>query len=632
MQQGSSTSSPASSTVPDREDASAATAEASSSSTAASAPARTADEQASEGAIRTGRGTRRRAPAREYGGLEGILEGLSERARPLRGFIAGIGFIEVLAMALAVRGLFVLTSGFPLNDGGLFYVFTQDIQAAGYRLPEYSTYNDGSIPFAYPPLAFYLAALVEDLTPLSLLQVIWLLPLVGSAGVVAAFYFLARSLIHHKWTVVLATAAFALAPRSYLWLIMGGGLTRALALTLTLLALHQAYRATREDRWAPAVRASVLLALVVLTTLETAAWAAFSLPLFMLFPFVSRQVFARRALMLGAVGLGALVMTAPWWGTVIAYHGLDPFLAAREYGGSAIGQMDVGLMWDNLTNPVHTGEPFFPLIAALGLLGAVYSMVRGQWLIPAWWALTVVMGTRAFPTLATVPIAMLAAVGVISVIGPALLHAGSTVRGGVTRTRQVAVGAVGVGALLFAIGAALEDEYGDQRYLRSLTPTEVEAMEWIAEETPSDARFLVLSRNGWFADRDGEWFPALADRENVSTVQGYEWVEDEFARRIQLQVMSQMCLPSEGNCLGQLSQLEDFEYVYVPETCCDQMRALVEDDRRYVPIFENGATVFQRVSASDLPDRPGWPPDDDDNGAGPDDERGTAAAVAGPSP
>lgn len=534
--------------------------------------------------------------------VDAALETLFERLRVVRRIAEGVGIAELLAMAFAVRALYVLTAGFPLNDGGLFYVFAEDIQAAGYALPSFSSYNDGTIPFAYPPLAFYLAAALDDLTPLSLLDVIWLLPMVESVASVGAFYLLARMLLKDRWTVVMATLAFALVPRSFIWLIMGGGLTRALALTFAILAIHQARQACQEDRWQPAVRASVLLALTVLTTLETASWLAFTLPLFTVIPFQWQRV-----VKLGAIGLGALALTAPWWALIIARHGLDPFLAAREYGGSAIGQGDVVSMWTNLLNPLHTGEPFFPLIAALGLLGAVYALIRGDWLLPVWWAVTVVMGTRAFPTLAAIPTAMLAAVAVRYVVGPALVRAGTEVRDGVARiprVRQLAIGAVGVFVLLFLVGASLEDTRGDQVYLRSLTTADVEAMEWISEETPEDARFLVLSRNGWFADRDGEWFPALAERENVATVQGYEWVAGEFERRGTLQMMAQMCLPGEGNCLGQIALEEPFDYVYVPETCCGVLRELIEQEWRYAVIFDNGAAVLEVVTGPVRPEGP----------------------------
>jgi hypothetical protein len=292
---------------------------------------------------------------------------------------------------------------------------------------------------------------------------------------------------------------------------------------------------------------------------------------------------------------------------IIARHGLDPIFAAKEYGGSAIGEGDIASMWSNVLNPLHTGEPFFPLIAALGLLGAVYAVVRGDWLLPAWWMITVMMGTRAFPTLAVIPTSMLAAVSIRYVVGPALVRAGTQVQDGVarlTRPRKLAIAGLGGLALLFLVGASLEDSVGDQRYLRPLTTAEVEAMEWISRETPEDARFLVLSRNGWFADRDGEWFPALAERENVATVQGYEWVAGEFERRGTLQTMAQMCLPGEGNCLGQIALEEPFDYVYVPETCCGALRELIEQEWRYEVIFDNGAAVLEVVTG---PVRPRGP-------------------------
>jgi len=251
--------------------------------------------------------------------------------------------------------------------------------------------------------------------------------------------------------------------------------------------------------------------------------------------------------------------------------------------------------------------------------------MRGSWLLPAWWVLTVVMATRAFPTLAAIPTAMMAAVAVRQVIAPALLHAGGTIA--VPRTRAAALGLVGCATLVFLVIASLTDTAGDQQYLRALTPAEVEAMEWIAAETPEDSRFVVLSRNGWYADRDGEWFPALAERENVATVQGYEWVSGEFERRMELQSMAQACMPGPGNCFGELSLLESFDYIYIPETCCQNLRALLETEWRYAVVFDNGAAVMQVVTGPVRPDGPDGYPELPDNGVSTD-----GGATSGGSP
>jgi hypothetical protein len=61
-------------------------------------------------------------------------------------------------------------------------------------------------------------------------------------------------------------------------------------------------------------------------------------------------------------------------------------------------------------------------------------------------------------------------------------------------------------------------------------------MDWIARNVDENARFLVVSSSlGWAWDRDAEWFPTLAARRSVNTLQGLEWMtgisfKDEMIR------------------------------------------------------------------------------------------------------
>jgi len=512
-----------------------------------------------------------------------------------------LALVAIFGLGLWVRAVHVLPAGFPLNDGGLFYAMAEDIQRAGYTLPEFSSYNDGTIPFVYSPLAFYFAALLDDLTPLSLLDGIWLLPLVESVFVVAAFHLFARSLLSDRWAAIVATAAFAVVPRSFIWLIMGGGLTRALGLAFALLALREARRIhAAEDWWRPALLGACYLALTVLAHLEAAAFLVASLPLFALLPPRRRGV-----LILGAIGLGGLLLTAPWWSLVLARHGIEPFLAARDFGGSLLAQGTLDTMWLQLRDPIFTGEPFFPLIGALGLLGAVYSIARGRVLLPAWWVLILLLNMRAFPTFAAVPTALLVGVAVRWVIAPSLTRAVPSTDSAPPRwggrwqrpAQYAGIAAIVVGALWFAILGALEDRRGDQRYLEALSSTEVAAMRWVEQRTPEDARFVVISRNRWFADRDGEWFPVLAERESVNTVQGYEWVDGEFVRRSILQFRARNCRSENADCLEPINQRAPFDYVYVPPICCSALRASLLYDPRYEVVYNRGATIARRSEA-----------------------------------
>ena len=179
----------------------------------------------------------------------------------------------VLVLGFAVRAIFVLGAGFPINDGGMFYAMARDLQANSYALPAFTSYNGGQIPFAYPPAGFYIAAFLDDSTPISLLASFQYLPLMFSTLTIAAFWLLAKDLLRSRIATVSAVFFFAMMPPTITWMIMGGGMTRALGLLFALLTI----RASRQmyvsrALWRPALVA-VLAAMTVLSHLEM-AWLA----------------------------------------------------------------------------------------------------------------------------------------------------------------------------------------------------------------------------------------------------------------------------------------------------------------------------------------------------------------------
>jgi hypothetical protein len=66
----------------------------------------------------------------------------------------------------------------------------------------------------------------------------------------------------------------------------------------------------------------------------------------------------------------------------------------------------------------------------------------------------------------------------------------------------------------------------------SLTRDELDGMAWVKQHTPADAAFLVMPVDQWATDRPAEWFPALAERRSLSTVQGSEWLRGQFQLRV----------------------------------------------------------------------------------------------------
>src|SRR5687767_11190699 len=67
------------------------------------------------------------------------------------------GVLAAVLIGFVVRASRVFPADFPLNDGALFLEMVEASHRAG-GVPFAVTYNGLQIPFAYPPLAFLVAA------------------------------------------------------------------------------------------------------------------------------------------------------------------------------------------------------------------------------------------------------------------------------------------------------------------------------------------------------------------------------------------------------------------------------------------------------------------------------------------
>ncbi len=224
----------------------------------------------------------------------------------------------------------------------------------------------------------------------------------------------------------------------------------------------------------------------------------------------------------GLAALGAAILVAPWLVTVLGEHGLGPFISAIQTGGRSVLSPLALLLFD------FTVEPFFPLIAALGLLGIIASIGDRRYLLPAWLCLMFILDPRKAWTLSMVPLAMLAAVGFFQVLLPqmerALAHWRAT-SGTEPRFRMRVVSGTLMIIALYGVISAIGSMREDATPLIALSPGERETMAWVRGHTAPESRFLVISgstQSPW-TDARSEWFPALADRVNEATLQGREW-------------------------------------------------------------------------------------------------------------
>jgi hypothetical protein len=494
-------------------------------------------------------------------------------------------------------------AGFPVGDGGMFYVMVREIQRAGMGIPATTAYNGAGIPFAYPPLGLWLMALLGNILPVSLLDLFRWCPVLCSILMLPVFYLLARRLLGSWFPAVVALGAFALLPRSFETLIDGGGVTRAPGYLFALLAMYAMAVAFDTGHRRFVAGAALAAGLAILSHPNAALVTVVSLVVLA----ALRRPSGRAALDLTLVLAGAAIVASPWWLVDLLRFGAAPLLSAAG-AGSQLGPVAgvVRLLTFNFAE-----EPFLPWITALGAAGLAWCLARRRFLLPVWLVAILLVDATAAPTDATIPLALLAALGAVEVVLPALANVASSVAeasGGLAllRSRPARLALIVVTGLAFlgAIYRPLDVSSTDHTL-----PVDVRSsMAWVAAHTPADATFAVVTGRSWYADEVSEWFPALAGRRSVGTVQGYEWLGSSgWWRQQDLNADLQACAAAADACLSGWMQRYGLEpaYVYLPkgevggplsaQDCCGGLRQTLAASPDYIVAYDGpGASIFER--------------------------------------
>ena len=515
----------------------------------------------------------------------------------MRASTTWLAIAAVSLVGLAIRAPAVMAADFPLNDGGLFYQMVLDLQGTWPALPVTTTYNGLDAPYAYPPLGFYLGAALHGWLGMDVMRAI---PIAASVLTIPAFFLLARGLLGNGVGTWAATIAFTLMPRTFEWMTMGGGLTRAPGLLLAIVALWLAHRMlVRRDRWS-VVASGASAGLVILTHPQATLFLLISGVAFLI-AFGRNRPAVLRAFVAVAI---AAVVAMPWVVSVLVNHGPGPLLSASAtQPGPFTGLLTL------LTFEV-TGSRLFDALALLAAFGLIVAIVRRQWLLPAWLIALMVLDSRGGATYATVPAAMLAGSGAVELLVrlPAV-WAGSAVPTRLVHYLRRDRVPVAVGAVLLVI--ALTDAVGSQQAPSwpgvALSDAQRGAIRE-AGEIARDAEYVVVTDRFWAVDATSEWFPTLTEARSVATVQGREWLGSaHFTRSVEAAEALRECANAGSACLNEWSTTwgTSFTHVFIPkgslsgpfgdEDCCTGLRLLLAEDAGYSMIHDGpGGTIFER--------------------------------------
>ena len=491
-------------------------------------------------------------------------------------------FFSAILFGGMVRFMPALVTQFPINDGGMFHDMARDLQANHYLLPATTSYNGLDLPYAYPPFGMYLISLLADVMRIPLLDLfLWLPPLLATLAI-PAFYRLARALLADNVRDALATLLFALTPGRYDWHIMGGGITRATGMLFLLLAAYFVVRLFQEENVKRIFPAILFSSLAVLSHPEVGLQTAGLCAVFWLFLGRTRRGTIHAFL----VALGVTILTAPWWGTVIAQHGLSPFLSALQTGQHA------SVNWLELLAGVFVSGEFIPLLFILRVAGFMYAIWKKQFIFVFLVFAPALVDPRSAASIAFLSLSMLAAVGFLDAI-PAVLR---KLRGLQIDLLNRRAGIVALSILAFILFV----ECGLRNYSlinSTLTLENRAAMTWLRENIPPHQNFLLLTGRPYsMSDPVQEWFPTLTGQHSQTTLQGLEWtLGPQFTNRLDNLAELQSC--PDLACVEAWSNRTrlEYNYLWVAETSANLVKEL-RASFEYELVYESESiAVFARV-------------------------------------
>jgi len=427
--------------------------------------------------------------------------------------------LAFLAAYLRLAHLFRVPSGAPFRLGGLFYEFSLQIIANGYALPKVIPfYSAGGIPFAYPPLGFYIQAFIIDIfSPPRFWIVNWLPPLVAVLAV-PSFYFLLRKITDDEHLILGALFAYALMPAAFTNQIEAAGLAEAFG-TLTLILYACFLLGVEKGKWRQILWAGLFLAATVMSSPGSAMGAVLFSLLFAGHKRLNGSKSFRKFALVGVIGF---IASAPYWLMVIRNHGAAIFLTSisgqfqHAENGSFLARFIQSFFEFN-----YAGGEYALLWNALILAGLLWFLFQRKPFLPLlFFALALIPRESVWLTALVTP--LFASAGLVKVALPLLETGFKKLPNKKVRLRFF----TGIALLAFA-SIAINTTLATQTLIDDeswqISAAQIGELERLRKSIPPDAQVLIVG-NGALR----EWAPQILQREVINTIWGLEWQPSEF--------------------------------------------------------------------------------------------------------
>ena len=465
----------------------------------------------------------------------------------------------ILCISLGLYFLNAFRYKFPLGYAGLYTLMAERLASNNFGLPmSVPYYGPGGIPFAYPPVAFYIAAIFIKIG-LPIFDYLRFAPPAFTICSLIAIYILILRLTSSRIKAIIGATLTAAASFTYDLHVPAAGMVRAPALLFGVLGLILAW-----ETFSPQVRPrkTVVLAILAaaflgLTAMTHLSYSAFSVLGIIAFALCSgRRPWRQRLVLCVAILAGGMVLSAPWWGTILSRFGFALFLNALQSHSnlgilSAIRQDGWRTPYGILKDLFSFNNDWEPVqLVGLEMVGMAYLLLRRRWLVPVWFlGIYLLVGESARF------LAILSCIAAAEALGDLLSFAYSQEdprRGGNLIFYPL------FAALVFVV--CFRDTWRDVNASKPILSDQMLAMtDWIRTQTPPDASYLYLGGNG----DSVEWLPYLASRSPAVGGWGAEWT-GKFDAQVLLGDQLGTCLAQQSfSCYQMVIQANGISASYL---------------------------------------------------------------------
>lgn len=433
-----------------------------------------------------------------------------------RAVLAAVFLLGVLARFIHFRSI---DSNLPFHLGGLFLTYAEEILNHGYGLPQrIPVYTAEGIPFVYPPLAFYIEAIIIDLFNPPVFLLVNVLPPLLSCIALAAFWLVCRQLPVSYVGKIAALVTYAFLPSLLGEMLGAAGLAEATGSLFLILLVWSLNRLTQRNSALNADLVGVFLALSILSAPGAAMIAPILLLLYL--PVIIWEHRHEPPRLVGHLVLAAVIavtILSPYLYRLFFQHGIDQLVGTFTNASSE----EPGSLWERFLRFEFLDTTYPTFWSAMLVIGIIWSVAKRQYILLIWFLAAVFLPRERY-WLSPIPVALLVGGGVGDIIVPSANrifeqhYANRDVRW------VVWAGLLLAATYFIFVPARQRIERMLNEDFQILSQREYAVLADLNTVLPIDAHLVVHSDTALM-----EWSPYVTARTVLNVRQGSEWEPEE---------------------------------------------------------------------------------------------------------